>query len=102
MNDDVQNKELVLLLNQAFELEMKDANWYQIREILTSEIIKLMLNSSEKLWNILYRIDVSESKVKSIFTHAAAHEIAPQIADLIMERMLQKAKSRIEYKNKHN
>jgi len=50
----------------------------------------------------LYRIDVNESKVKAIFTNAAADEIAPQIADLIMERMLQKAKSRIEYKNKRN
>jgi hypothetical protein len=102
MNDSNQNKELVLLLNQAFELEMNELNWLQIREILISEIIKLMLKSSEKLWNILYRIDVSESKVKAIFSNASADEIAPQIADLIMERMLQKAKSRIAFKNKHN
>jgi hypothetical protein len=102
MNIDLQNKELVLLLNQAFELEITENDWQQIRAILISEIIMLMLKSSEKLWNILYRIDVNENKVKAIFTNASAEEIAPQIADLIMERMLQKAQSRIEYKNKHN
>ncbi len=102
MNIDLQNKELVLLLNQAFELEITENDWQQIRAILISEIIMLMLKSSDKLWNILYRIDVNESKVKAIFTNASAEEIAPQIADLIMERMLQKAQSRIEYKNKHN
>lgn len=102
MIEEKQNQELATLIAQAFELEIETENWEKIKELLVSELIKLMLHSPEKLWNILYRIDVSETKVKAVFTNAAAHDIAPELANLIMERMLQKAKSRLAYKKENN
>jgi hypothetical protein len=93
-----QNNALVSLLGQAFELEISAENQQQIKDILVSELIQLILKSPEKLWNILYRIDVNEAKVKQIFSNSEPMLIAPELADLIIERMLQKVQSRMAYK----
>jgi hypothetical protein len=52
----------------------------------------------EKLLNILYRIDVNEPKVKAAFAQNNPKLIAPTIAQLILDRELQKAESRRKYK----
>ncbi len=96
-----QNQELAALVGQAFELEISADNQQQIKDLLVSELIQLILQSPEKLWNILYRIDVNETKVKQIFSNSAPLLIAPELADLIIERMLQKAKSRMAYKKEN-
>jgi hypothetical protein len=93
-----QNNALVSLLGQAFELEFSAENQQQIKDFLVSELIQLILKSPEKLWNILYRIDVNEAKVKQIFSNSEPMLIAPELADLIIERMLQKVQSRMAYK----
>jgi hypothetical protein len=71
------------LLNKA---ELIDAiNW-------------LIINDFEKLVFILYRIDVSESKIKSLLDKANTHFAAPVIADAILERLEEKKVSREKYK----
>lgn len=50
----------------------------------------------EKLMQILYRIDVSESKVKEAF--GLEQDVAQQIALLIIEREEQKVITRAKYK----
>jgi hypothetical protein len=98
MIENLQNQELAILVGHAFELDITSENQAKIKELLVSELIRLILNSPEKLWNILYRIDVNETKVKYLFSNSAPMQIAPELADLIIERMLQKAKSRLAYK----
>jgi hypothetical protein len=56
------------------------------------------LHDLEKLWNILYRIDVDESKVKALFSASDAKLIAPQLAHLIYKRVEQKALTRLQFK----
>lgn len=63
---------------------------------LQEAIIYLLIHDLEKLWNILYRIDVNETKVKALFDKNKPEEIAPEMAELIYERLVQKAKTRIE------
>ncbi len=86
------------LLQQSFELALpyrKEA----VLEALREKIVYLLLHNLEGLWNILYRIDVNEQKVKALFEQQFPEKIAPEMAQLIYERMEQKAQTRIQYRN---
>ena len=63
---------------------------------LTKAIEYLIEKDFEKLMHILYRIDVSEAKVKQVF--GLEHDVAQQIALLIIEREEQKVITRAKYK----
>jgi len=63
---------------------------------LTRAIEYLIDKDFEKLMQILYRIDVSETKVKQAF--GLEQDVAEQIAKLIMEREQQKVVTRARYK----
>ena len=86
------------LLKKEFEIELKTDDLEELEAVLTNEIIRLMLYSSEKLWNILYRIDVNEKQVKDLFNSGEPKTIAPAISKLIINRMMQKAKTRLAYR----
>jgi hypothetical protein len=86
------------LLEKEFEIELKTDDLEKLEAVLTNEIIRLMLYSSEKLWNILYRIDVNEKQVKDFFNSGEPKTIAPAISKLIINRMMQKAKTRLAYR----
>ena len=96
------NQEIILSSTQSlqkyFDEDIKASNLEQLREWLTSEIIKLLMNDMEKLLNVLYRIDVNEKKVKEIFAQSNPKLIAPSLAELIIEREIGKAESRIKYR----
>ncbi len=98
------NQEIILSSTQSlqkyFDDDIKASNLEQLKEWLTSEIIKLMMNDMEKLLNILYRIDVNEKKVKEVFAQHNPKLIAPNLAELIIEREMGKAESRIKYRDK--
>jgi hypothetical protein len=85
------------LILREFQMQ-KGSNKEAILEALTQAIIVLLLRDLEKLWNILYRIDVNERKVKALFDKSNPQEIAPEMAKLIYERMEQKALTRIQYR----
>ena len=66
-----------------------------------SVIIGYMLDHHfEKLCNIMYRLDVSEKKFRRVMTESPPPEIASGIAELVIEREIQKIRTRILYKNK--
>jgi hypothetical protein len=62
---------------------------------LAGEIAVLLDRDFQRLLNILYRIDINESKVKLAFT---ADKPAWEIAGLIIERELQKVESMKKYR----
>jgi hypothetical protein len=68
----------------------------ELRIWLTTQITLLLDSDMQKLMNILYRIDVSENKVKVAFSD---NHPAKEIADLIIERELQKVETRRKYRN---
>ena len=51
------------------------------------------------LMSILYRIDVSESKLKRAMAETGPELLPAVIADLVIERQLQKLRVRREYYN---
>jgi len=85
------NKDVGLTLSST-DILTKDALLVE----LTKAIQYLIEKDFEKLMHILYRIDVSESKVKQVF--GLEQDVAGQIAQLIIEREQQKVITRAKYK----
>lgn len=72
------------------------SNLEKLENWLTGKIALLMDQDFERLMNVLYRIDVSEDKIKLAF---AASNTANELAKLIIERELQKVATRKKYRN---
>ncbi len=66
----------------------------ELRKILIRRIEELIDKNPERLLWILYRIDVSEQKVKQALTENASLDYSAVLADLIIQRQLEKIKTR--------
>jgi len=72
--------------------------YHQLEEKLKNYLLYLLEKDLPALYNLLYRIDVSEAKVRAIFG-GESHDIAQDLTRLILERIQQKAEMRLKYKN---
>ncbi|MBK9570966.1 MAG: hypothetical protein IPO53_14360 [Chitinophagaceae bacterium] len=94
------NTDLIPEINQSLEISLPVTfSQEQLRESLAAIINDLINHDFEKLVFYLYRIDVNESKMKRLLDQKEGENAAGLIADLIIERQLQKIKSRKETKN---
>lgn len=66
-------------------------------KLLTPFIQNLLNNEFERLLQLMYRIDVPETKFNQALGQANPNDIAPQIARLVIDRQLQKVKIREKY-----
>jgi len=83
--------EEVLVLENREDLKNED-----ILNKLAEEINQLILVNFERLVQLLYRIDVSEMKLKILLKENPDQDAGKIIASLIIERQLQKIKSKNE------
>jgi hypothetical protein len=91
---DALRKDLQLELAGKISLE-------EIKKRLAAHIDDLINHNFEQLVSLLYRIDVNESKLKSLLQENKNADAGNLIAELIIERQLQKIKTRSEFsKNK--
>ncbi|MEY2830204.1 MAG: hypothetical protein RIQ33_2062 [Bacteroidota bacterium] len=75
-----------------FDLSIQSTDdWQQIKQWLQTEIQHLINNNTEKLFHILYRIDIAENKAMEALSKPNAAEI---LTELIIQRQLEKAESR--------
>ena len=81
------NKELALMLPEKISYE-------ELYSKLSAHLNELIKTDFEKLISLLYRIDISEAKIKSLLKEQQQANAGDIIADLIIERQLQKIKSR--------
>ena len=72
------------------------------RNLLIARIEELAEKNIDKLMWLLYRVDVSERKLHETLKQTPPEQFAPVIADLIIERQIQKIKSRNEFGGKEN
>src|SRR5579872_3297533 len=72
------------------------------RELLIKRIEELAGKNMEKLMWMLYRVDVSEKKLKETLSATAVADFGRVIADLIIERQIQKAETRKRFGGKEN
>jgi hypothetical protein len=88
----VADSDSLIPLREADDLE-------KFKEYLTGRLTYLLDNKYDMLINILYRIDVSEEKLAKLFSETNREFIPAALADLIIERQLQKIKIRQQYRS---
>jgi len=71
----------------------------EVHRFLREKIALLFNRNPGMLMSILYRIDVSESKLKRAMAETGPELLPAVIADLVIERQLQKLRVRREYYN---
>ena len=93
------NSNLIEDINQSLELSLPvTISSEELKEKLTAFINDLINHDFEKLVFYLYRIDVNEAKMKKLLDQRDGENAAGLIADLIIERQIEKIKSRKETK----
>ena len=91
------------LIRNAFDISDPDwENPVQSRMELIEKLIPILnhlLNQDmEKLLLVLYRIDVNESRVKEVLSQEEPGKISRSLAELIVDRQLEKVEFRKRYR----
>ena len=87
--------ELIQTINSSMAIELPEKLSSDELHIKLSEYINHLINANfEKLLALLYRIDVSESKLKQLLQEHAGEDAGKIIATLIIERQQQKIELR--------
>jgi len=92
---------IVTGINNSLDLELKESiSMDELKNLLSGHIHHLINNNFNKLVGILYRIDVSETKLRELLEDKHAEDAGIIIAELIIERQIQKIQSRENYRTK--
>lgn len=91
------SKDLATVIRQSMEIDLpENISFEQLKGQLSSHINFLIQTDFHKLVSILYRVDVDESRLKQLLNENPDHDASNIISDLIIERQLQKIRSRQE------
>ncbi len=97
------NPDLVPAINQSLEISLPESTGLdELREKLSAHINNLVNHDFEKLVFLLYRIDVDEARMRALLAHKEGEDAPRLIADLIIERQLQKIQSRQHFNQGDN
>jgi hypothetical protein len=104
VNNDI--KEITRVINRNFSqissgflIKSEDiSNIDELRKFLSAQIKIMLEEKYDKLINILYRIDIDDKKIVEAFSIKDKQMIPGLIADLIIERQIQKIHFRKIYK----
>jgi len=89
---------LVTSINESLQVSIPvQAGKEDLLRLLSAHINILLDSDFEKLVSLLYRLDISEKKLRECLAVNAGQDAAPLIAGLIIERQEQKIKSRQQY-----
>jgi len=95
--------ELIRLLNSELPVNFGDEESYEeIKSHLAAYLDNLIQNDFDKLIMYLYRIDVSEQKLKRLLHENQEEDASDIIAALIIERQLQKITFRKNFTQPEN
>jgi hypothetical protein len=102
-----ENEQLISLINKdlgevssSLIISTGIADRNIIRDQLAFVIAKMLENNFERLCQAMYRLDVSEIKFHQVLHEKPSGEIPFSLADLVIERELQKVKTRMMYRRK--
>lgn len=94
MKNNTAHQELEMLLLEQSALIVQSPAWY---EQLKHAVNDLINHDFDSLLQLLYRVDVSEQKLRNMLADFPAADAAGIISNLLLERQLQKIKSRHEH-----
>lgn len=94
MNEEESIKQLLHLDNQLNTVQKQE-----LKDQLIFYINHLLLHDFNKLVQILYRVDVSEKKLKDLLQENPQTDAAVIIADLLITRQEEKIKTREAFKS---
>lgn len=95
--------ELLQNLNKGLAIDLPEKLSYEELQIRLSEYFNhLIKNDFEKLIACLYRVDVSEQKLKLLLQQFPHEDAGRIIAGLIIEREQQKIKTRKQFSKSKN
>lgn len=98
----MENEELEIALKQELQIGLPEKlSFEEIRERLSAHVNHLINHDFQQLVMLLYRVDVSESKLKNMLKENKDMDAGHMIAQLIIERQLQKIKTRRAYSKKN-
>lgn len=93
------NIALIQTINTSFGIALPEKiSFEELQTTLAAYINHLIKTDFEKLVALLYRIDVSEGKLKNFLSNSPNEDAGNTIAALIIERQLQKIKFRNQFK----
>lgn len=95
------DKELIKYLNETFSLTLKEDTHEALKNRLAIKVNDLINNDFTQLVSLLYKVDVNEAKLKRLLKENDTNA-GDIIAELIIERQLQKIKSRRESRRDNN
>ena len=94
---------LISDINQSLEISLPDTiSLEELKQKLSLHINHLINHDFEKLVYYLYRVDVNENKMRQLLEQKEGENAAGLIADLVIERQLQKIKSRQQFRQRDN
>jgi hypothetical protein len=86
-------------LNRSYSLELREVVTLDELEILLAEKINRMIQQDfGALVQLLYRIDVNETKLRGLLNENPGEDAGKVIAPLIIERQWQKIETRRKYR----
>jgi hypothetical protein len=91
MKDKLDHNIINIVFAATDEVAVKDK---RLSEELSAYINDLIIHDFERLVSLLYRIDIDEKKLKSLLSFHPDMNSGDTIAAMIIERQLQKIKSR--------
>lgn len=92
---------LQTILNKL-DITLDQGDYSSAKQMVIQKINDLIQNDFQRLVSILYTIDVSEKKLKQLLKENTSTDAAVIITELMIERQLQKIRSRQEYKKDEN
>ena len=91
----MKNERVLEEVSKELEVIVKDDSI--TKQVLVDKINDLINNDFQKLVSILYRMDVSETKLKQLLTENSGTNAALIIGDLMIERQTEKIRSRQQF-----
>jgi len=90
---------LIAIINSEMDLALPpDTAFAALRQQLQLAVGRLIEKDFQRLVFVLYRVDVNERKLKYLLQENVGEDAAVIIADLIIERQLEKIKTRQQFK----
>ena len=94
----MEDQSLIAIINSEMNLALpENISFEEMREKLRVAISLLIAGDFQQLVYVLYRVDVNERKLKYLLQENVGEDAAVIITDLVIERQMEKIKSRKEY-----